>query len=118
MKSFNTFGVGATGAAAGERTLAAMPNGIVSVRELAVPEGANPSKLGTWIQRAALDNAVPDDCPDNLRAYVVQAAALLDDPNLALAIDMTGNPAGEKMAARLGAGEHDHPYLVFGLTAG
>jgi hypothetical protein len=118
MKAFNTFGVGATGSAAGERTLAALPNGIVSVREVSVPEGANPSKLGTWIQRAALDNAVPDDCPDDLRAYVVQAAALLDDPNLALAIDLTGNPAGQKMATRLGAGELDHPYLVFGLTAG
>lgn len=117
MRTFNTFGVGPVGSKAGEKTLAALPNAITSVREVAVPEGANPSKLGTWIQRTALDGAVPDDCGDDLRAYVLQAAGLLDDPNLALAIDMTGNAAGEKMAARLGAMEGDHPYLIFGLAA-
>jgi hypothetical protein len=48
----------------------------------------------------------------------VQAAGLLDDPNVALALDMSGNPAGDKMRERLGAGEHDRSYLVFGLHAG
>ena len=52
-----------------------------------------------------------------MHAYVMQAAALLDDPNAALAIDMTGNVAGEKMRDRMGAGVHDRAFLVFGLTA-
>lgn len=118
MKVFTTFGVGPVGAKAGERTLQPLPNGILRVQEVDVPAGANPSKLGTWIQRAALDGSAPDDCPEDMRACVQQAAGALDDPNVALAIEMTGNPAGDKMAARLGAGEHDRPYLVFGLTAG
>ena len=117
MKAFTSFGIGPSAEGVLDRTLQPLPAGITSVREVAVPEGVNGSKLGTWIQRAALDNAAPDGCPENMHAYVMQAAALLDDPNAALAIDMTGNVAGEKMRDRMGAGVHDRAFLVFGLSA-
>lgn len=117
MKAFTTFGIGATATAVLDRTLQPLPSGITSVHEVAVPEGVNPSKLGTWIQRAALDGAAPNDCPEDHRAYVQQAAALLDDPNRALAIDMNGNLAGDKMRERMGAADGESAFLVFGLTA-
>jgi hypothetical protein len=116
MKAFTTFGIGATAAAVIDRTLQPLPNGILAIQEVAVPAGMNPSKLGTWIQRAALDGVVADDCQEDQRAYVLQAAALLDDPNTALAIDMTGNPAGDKMRERMGAAEGESAFLVFGLA--
>ena len=117
MKAFTTFGIGTTADKVLDRTLQPLPAGITAVQEVSVPEGANGSKLGTWIQRAALDNAVPEECPEDMRAYVLQAAAVLDDPNTALAIDMTGNPAGDKMRARMEATEAERAYLVFGLTS-
>jgi hypothetical protein len=117
MKAFTTFGIGAAADRVIDQTLQPLPSGITAVREVSVPDGVNGSKLGTWIQRAALDNAVPDDCPEDQRAYVVQAAGLLDDPNTALAIDMSGNPAGDKMRVRMGAADGERAFLVFGLTA-
>lgn len=117
MKTFTTFGIGLSADGILDRTLQTLPAGITSIREVAVPDGANGSKLGTWIQRAALETVAPEECPEDLRAYVVQAAGLLDDANLALAIDMTGNPAGEKMRERMGAATGERAFLVFGLTA-
>jgi hypothetical protein len=117
MKAFTTFGIGPTADKVLDRTLQPLPAGITAVREVAVPDGANGSKLGTWIQRAALDNAVPEDCPEDQRAYILQAAGLLDDPNTALAIDMTGNPVGDKMRERMKAADGERAFLVFGLTA-
>ena len=117
MKAFTTFGVGATAAAAFERPMQPLPLGITEVHEVSVPEGANPSKLGTWIQRAALDGTPPADAPPDVAFLVGQAAALLDNPNLALAISMAGNAAGDKMRVRLEAADDEQAYLLFGLTA-
>lgn len=116
-KAFTTFGAGRTGSEAMERPLAALPLGITHAVEVAVPDGSNPSKIGTWIQRCALDGSLPDDVPESLLLLVQQAAGALDDPNAVIAIDMTGNAAGEKMRERLGCGADDRPYLLFGLTA-
>ena len=118
MKAFTTFGVGATATEAFERPMQPLPLGITEVHEVSVPEGANPSKLGTWIQRAALDGAPPTDTPPEVAFLVGQAAALLDNPNMALAISMAGNAAGDKMRVRLGAAEGEQAFLLFGLTAG
>lgn len=116
-KAFTTFGVGATAEGAFDRTLQPLPLGITHVREVAVPDGVNPSKLGTWVQRTALDGVVPEDAPAELHVAIAQAAALLDDPNLTLAIDMTGTVAGDKMRQRLGAADGEPAFLLFGLTA-
>ena len=117
MKAFTTFGVGATAAEAFERPMQPLPPGITEVHEVSVPAGTNPSKLGTWIQRAALDGAPPTDTPPDVAFLVGQAAALLDNPNMALAISMAGNVAGDKMRVRLEAGEGEQAFLLFGLTA-
>ena len=118
MKAFTTFGVGATAAEAFERPMQPLPLGITEVHEVSVPAGTNPSKLGTWIQRAALDGAPPTDTPPDVAFLVGQAAALLDNPNMALAISMAGNAAGDKMRVRLEAVEGEQAFLLFGLTAG
>ena len=118
MKAFTTFGVGVTAAEAFNRPMQPLPLGIAEVHEVSVPEGANPSKLGTWIQRAALDGSAPADAAPDLAFLVNQAAALLDNPNMALAISMAGNAAGDKMRVRLEAAEGEQAYLLFGLTAG
>ena len=115
MKAFTTFGVGATAADAFDRPMQPLPLGITEVHEVSVPEGANPSKLGTWIQRTALDGAVPAEAEHGF--LVGQAAALLDNPNMALAISMAGNAAGDKMRVRLEAADDEQAYLLFGLTA-
>ena len=49
-------------------------------------------------------------------ATLVAAGVLAAHATVALAIDMTGNPAGEKMRDRLGGGPGDRPWLVFGLV--
>jgi hypothetical protein len=116
-KGFTTFGVGATAHDAFDRTLAPLPNGIVRVQEVAVPEGMNPSKLGTWIQRLALDGTLADEAPAEHHVHIRTAAGALDDPNVVLALDMTGNPAGDKMRERMKAGDAESAYLLIGLTA-
>lgn len=115
-KGFTTFGVGTTAHAAFDQTLQPLPGGILRVQEIAVPEGMNPSKLGTWVQRVALDDTMPDDAPTEHHAHIRLAAGVLDDPNIALAIDMTGNPAGEKMREKMKAADGESAFLVFGLT--
>ena len=120
MKAFTTFGVGATAADAFARPMQPLPTGITEVHEVSVPEGANPSKLGTWIQRTALDGggAASAEVPADMALLVSHAAALLEGPNMALAISMAGNAAGDKMRVRLGAVDGEQAYLLFGLTAG
>ena len=117
MKAFTTFGAGAAADTIGTRTLQPLPASVVTVQAVDVPEGANPSKLGTWIQQYALAGNVSADVPPDLVDVVSGAASLLSaDSSVALAIDMTGNPAGEKMRDRLGGGPGDRPWLVFGLV--
>lgn len=114
---FTTFGVGATAQQAIERTLAPLPNGITSVQEIAVPAGLNPSKLGTWVQRLALDGTLADDAPTEHHVHIRTAAGALDDPNVVLALDMSGNPAGDKMRERMQAAPGESAFLLIGLAA-
>ena len=117
MKAFTTFGAGAEADAIGTRTMQPLPASVATVRAVDVPDGANPSKLGTWIQQCALSGSVSADVPPDLVDIVGAAAGVLSaDATVALAIDMTGNPAGEKMRDRLGGGSGDRPWLVFGLV--
>jgi hypothetical protein len=110
------FGAGSTAdeALAG----ADLPPSLSRVGEIVVPEGENPSKVGTFVQRVALDPAALDGVPPELRSTVeVAAAQLAESPDLALAISMEGTPAGDKMLARLApAGESAVPWLLFGLV--
>ena len=110
------FGAGSTAdeALAG----ADLPPSLSRVGEIVVPEGENPSKVGTFVQRVALDPAALDGVPPELRSTVeVAAAQLAESPDLALAISMEGTPAGDKMLARLApAGEGAVPWLLFGLV--
>ena len=84
-----------------------------------MPEGENPSKVGTFVQRVALDPAALDDVPATLRSTVeIAAAQLAESPDLALAVSMAGTPAGDKMLARLApADDQAVPWLLFGLVA-
>jgi hypothetical protein len=116
-KGFTTFGIGATAHDAFDRTLAPLPNGIVTVQEVAVPEGMNPSKLGTWIQRLALDGTLADEAPAEHHVHIRIAAGALDDPNVVLALDMTGNLAGDKMRERMKAADGESAFLLIGITA-
>jgi hypothetical protein len=95
-----------------------LPPSLSRVGEIAVPEGENPSKVGTFVQRVALDPAAMDTVPPELRSTVeVAAAQLAESPDLALAISMAGTPAGDKMLARLApAPEGAVPWLLFGLV--
>ncbi len=115
-KGFTTFGIGATAHEAFDRTLQPLPGGILRVQEINVPDGVNPSKLGTWVQRVALDDTISDDAPLEHHAHIRLAASVLDDANTALAIDMSGNPAGEKMREKMKAAAGESAFLVFGLT--
>ncbi len=115
-RAFTGFGAGrsADEALAGAK----VPPGLSRVGEVAVPEGENPSKVGTFVQRVALDPSALTDVPDALRSTVeVAAAQLAESPDLALAISMAGTPAGQKMLARLGSTDDQAvPWLIFGLV--
>jgi hypothetical protein len=97
---------------------AEVPPSLSRVGEIMVPEGENPSKVGTFVQRVALDPSALVDVPDQLRSTVeVAAAQLAESPDLALAISMAGTPAGDKMLARLApTDEQAVPWLLFGLV--
>ncbi len=113
MKAWTTFAVGVDPSKG--RTLQPLPEGVSSVTAFDVPAGANPSKLGTWIQRRVIEGSVPPECPVELVDTVeLGAASLLSNPQSALAIDMSGNPAGDKMRDRLGAADDERAWLVFG----
>jgi hypothetical protein len=115
-KAFTTFGAGRSGSEAFDRPMQPLPLGITHALEIAVPAEINPSKFGTWIQRTALEGVCADDVPAEVRGEVERAAGLLDDPNAAIALDMSGTPAGDKMRDKLGCADDDHAYLLFGLT--
>jgi hypothetical protein len=115
-RGFTGFGAGRTAdeALAG----AAGPPSLSRVGEVAVPEGENPSKVGTFVQRVALDPSAIVDVPAELRSTVeVAAAQLAESPDLVLAISMAGTPAGDKMLARLApADDQASPWLLIGLV--
>jgi hypothetical protein len=84
---------------------------------LDLPDGANPSKIATWVQRLAVDGTMPAECPDeHHNAVHLGAMSLNGDPSQALAIDMTGNPIGDKMRVRLEAADGETAWLLFGLA--
>ena len=118
-KAFTTFGAGRTGAECIDSIAQPLPGGITRIVEVTAPDGVNPSKLGTYIQRFALDGSLPDDASESERELISAAALHFDDPSVALAISMAGTGPGEKMRDRLGATIESgrHPYLVFGMTS-
>ncbi len=114
MKAWTTFAIGVD--AAKGRTMQPLPEGVGLVVEFAVPADSNPSKVATWIQRRISDGVIPPECVAELTETVEQGAlALLAAPATALAIDMTGNPIGDKMRVRLEAAEGEKAWLVFGI---
>ena len=115
-RAFTGFGAGRTADEA--LASAEVPASLSRVGEVVVPEGENPSKVGTFVQRVALDPSALDGVPPELRSTVeVAAAQLAESPDLALAVSMAGTPAGDKMLARLGpTDEQAVPWLLFGLV--
>jgi hypothetical protein len=111
-RALTTFGVGAD--ITSLTTDKPVPAGIV-VQEVAVPDGVDPSKFGTWAQRAAVEGVVPPDIPEVVVADVKAAAALLAD-HRAIALDMTGTVIGGRMAARMGAGADEPIWFVTALV--
>jgi hypothetical protein len=114
-RPFTTFGAGPDLAAA--FAAAEVPATHTHVEELRVPDGVNPSKVCTYVQKAVLDPVSLGDVPAEVRALVESTAGRLqDDPTLVLAIDMAGNPIGEKMRTRLAPDDDTAtPYLLFGI---
>jgi hypothetical protein len=115
-KAFTTFGGGATPNDAIARPLVPLPPTAVSVVEVQVPDGVNPSKFATWVQRCAVEQVVADDVPGEHHDAVRTAAGALTVNEVVAAVDMAGNPAGEKMRDRLGCGEGERPWLLFGIV--
>ncbi len=95
-----------------------MPPSLTRVAEVVVPPGENPSKVGTFVQRVALDPAALAEVPEALRGTVEAAAArLVASADLALAVSMAGSPAGAKMLARLAPTDDEAvAWLLFGLV--
>lgn len=114
---FTSFAAGPSADEAYRAAVAAggAPAGSSVVREVPVPAGADPSKLGTWIQRVAQDPAALNEVTAEHRDEVQAAAALLTGPRTCLAVEMGGR-VGERMRARLDAGPEDRVYLLFGLV--
>ena len=115
-RAFTGFGAGrnAEEALAG----AEVPPSLTRVAEVVVPPGENPSKVGTFVQRVALDPGARAQVPEVLRGTVEAAAAqLVASPELALAVSMAGSPAGAKMLARLAPTDGEAvAWLLFGLV--
>ena len=72
-RAFTGFGAGRTA----EEALASadVPASLSRVDKIEVPEGQNPSKVGTFVQRVALDPGAVADVPDEVRSTVETAAA-------------------------------------------
>ncbi len=72
-RAFTGFGAGRTA----EEALAGaeVPPSLTRVAEVVVPPGENPSKVGTFVQRVALDPEALAEVPDALRGTVEAAAA-------------------------------------------
>jgi len=115
-RAFTGFGAGRTA----EEALAGaeVPPSLTRVAEVVVPPGENPSKIGTFVQRVALDAAALAEVPEALQSAVEAAATkLVTSPDLALAVSMAGSPAGAKMLARLAPTDDQAvAWLLFGLV--
>jgi len=115
-RAFTGFGAGRTA----EEALAGaeVPPSLTRVAEVVVPPGENPSKIGTFVQRVALDATALAEVPEAVRSAVEAAATkLVTSPDLALAVSMAGSPAGAKMLARLAPTDDQAvAWLLFGLV--
>lgn len=118
MRAFTTLGAGSTVDAAYQaaRQQGGPVAGTSAVRLVEVPAGANPSKVGTWVQRVAQDPEAAGEVPDEHRALVEDVAgSLRADQGTCLAIELDGDLA-ERTRARAGAPAGDSAYLLFGLA--
>lgn len=113
-RAFTTFAAGPNAAAA-HAAKAGEVGATTRAVELPVPDGANPSKLATWVQRVAQDPAAAGEVPEDVRSMVEEAASSLADRDVCLALQMSGDIA-DRMRARVGAGPDDAVWLLFGLT--
>ena len=115
-RALTGFGAGTTADEAFRQ--AGLPSDVTHAQAVAVPEGANPSKVGTYVQRVALDPNALEEVPAELQDLVETAAMhLRGDRTLALAVDMGGTPAGDKMLARLSPATPDaRPWLVMAIA--
>lgn len=114
MRAFTTFAAGA-GAAEAYAAKAGEVGATTHVAELPLPEGANPSKLATWIQRVAQDPDALPEVPAADAPVVEDAAGRIRDGETCIALHVTGELA-DRMRTRLGAGEGDRVWLLFGLV--
>lgn len=115
QRPFTTFSAGPT---PGDAFAAAqVPDSATHVEEVVVPDGADQSKLATFVQRAVVDATSLGAVPVEVRALVESTAGrLTDDPTLCLAVDMKAHPVGQKMLARIAPDDPDAtPWLLFGL---
>lgn len=118
MRAFTTLGAGpdleqAYAAAAAQGGPLAVTG---AVRRVEVPAGANPSKVGTWVQRVAQDPTATADVPEEHRAMVEAVAeSLRADLSTCLALELQGDLA-DRTRARAGAPPDARAYLLFGLA--
>ena len=118
MRAFTTLGAGADLEAA--YTAARQQGGPVTattgVRLVEVPAGANPSKVGTWVQRVAQDPGATGEVPgEHLPLVEGIAGSLRADSATCLAIELEGDLA-ERTKTRAGAPDDASAYLLFGLA--
>ena len=117
-RAFTTLGAGATLDAAYQaaRSQGGPIEGTSGVRLVDVPAGANPSKVGTWVQRLAQDPEAGADVPEEHRAMVEAVAGdLRADQSTCLAMQLDGDLA-DRTRARAGAPADAGAYLLFGLA--
>ena len=118
MRAFTTLGAGADLEAAYRAACeqGGPVAGTTAVRLVEVPAGANPSKVGTWVQRVAQDPEAAAEVPEEHRAMVEhEAGSLRDDWAMCLAIQLDGDLA-ERTKTRAGAPAGASAYLLFGLA--
>ena len=118
MRAFTTLGAGADLEAAYQaaREQGGPVAGTTAVLLIELPAGANPSKVGTWVQRVAQDPAAVSDVPEEHRAQVEEvASSLRSDQATCLALELDGDLA-ERTRVRAGAPAGAGAYLLFGLA--
>jgi hypothetical protein len=81
-----------------------------------LPEGVDPSKVGTWVQRRAADGSL-EDVPEDQHELVDRVVEEYTTPGTCVAVELTGDLAA-RMRARVGATDATaRAWLLFGTTA-
>lgn len=126
-RSFTTSAVGQDPESAWRNAVEAARNGTIrpggeliasssEVLEVPVPDGVNPSKLGTWIERVAGDEGAIEDVPEEVRPLVMAWSARLARPGLCLAVEVAGD-LGARMRKLHGVDDPDaRTWLLFGTV--